>query len=73
MIMWQKYLKIFNNQIPSEQAAADVKDAVAKSIEKNSNLTEDDALLQARVAHILQDGDYEKGKVKLWTPQNLHS
>ena len=38
----EKYLKIFNNQIPSEQAAADVKDAVAKSIEKNSNLTEDD-------------------------------
>lgn len=40
---------------------------------KKANLTEDDALLQARVAHILQDGDYEKGKVKLWTPQNLHS
>lgn len=40
---------------------------------KKANLTEDDALLQARVAHILQDGDYEKGKVKLWTPQSLHS
>lgn len=34
--------------------------------------TEEDALLQARVAHILQDGDYKKGKVKLWNPQNLN-
>lgn len=40
---------------------------------KKANLTEEDALLQARVAHILQDGDYEKGQVKLWTPQSLHS
>lgn len=35
--------------------------------------TEEDALLMARVAHILQDGDYKEGKVKLWTPQNLNS
>lgn len=38
----EKYLRIFNNQMPSEQAAQNVQTAVAESIEKNSNLTEDD-------------------------------
>lgn len=37
---------------------------------KTQGLTEEDALLQARVAHILHYGDYnmETGEVKLWTP-----
>lgn len=38
----EKYLRIFNNQMPSEQATQNVQTAVAESIEKNSNLTEDD-------------------------------
>ena len=38
---------------------------------KRAGQTEQDALLQARVAHILQTGDYEKGKIKLWTPNAL--
>lgn len=40
---------------------------------KKAGQTEEDALLMARVAHILQDGDYdfEKGTIKLWTPESL--
>lgn len=38
---------------------------------EKKNLTEDDALTTARLAYILQDGDYndETKEVKLWTPQ----
>ena len=32
-------------------------------------LTEEDALVQARVARILREGEYEEGKVILWTPE----
>lgn len=47
-------------------------DAVVECFEK-AGQTEEDALLMARVAHILQDGDfdYRKGKIKLWTPESL--
>lgn len=49
-------------------------EAVVECFEK-SGQTEEDALLMARVAHILQDGDfdYRKGKIKLWTPESLKS
>lgn len=33
--------------------------------------TADDALLQARLAYILQHGDYIGGKIKLWKPSRL--
>lgn len=38
---------------------------------EKAKLTEADALVQARCARILQDGDYDKatGEVKLWTPK----
>lgn len=35
---------------------------------ENAGKTEEDALQQARVARILRSGEYEDGKVKLWTP-----
>lgn len=35
---------------------------------KKAGLTEDDALLQARIAYILKANDYKGGKIKLWTP-----
>ena len=34
-------------------------------------LTEDDAILQARLAYILRYGDYKGGKVRLWHPRRL--
>ena len=39
----------------------------------HAGLSEEEALRQAQVAHILQHGDYNKktGKVKLWTPKVL--
>lgn len=40
---------------------------VVQAYEK-AGLTEDDALLNARMAYILQSKDYENGEVKLWTP-----
>lgn len=45
---------------------------VVESYEKQG-LTEDDALLQARLAHILHDGDYdvETGDIKMWTPKDV--
>ena len=45
-------------------------DAVVDAF-KTRGLTEEDALVQARVAHILHYGDYNKetGEVKLWTPK----
>jgi DNA polymerase-1 len=42
--------------------------AVVKAYKK-AQLTEDDALVQARVARVLRDGDYVKGEVKLWEPR----
>lgn len=42
-------------------------DTVVKSF-KNAGCTEEDALVQARVARILRDEDFKDGKVKLWTP-----
>lgn len=38
-----------------------------------AGLTEDDALLQARVARILRasDWDFDKGEIKFWTPSTL--
>ena len=36
---------------------------------KAVGLTEEDALVQARVARILRCEDYEKGGVKLWNPK----
>ena len=33
-----------------------------------SGLSKEDALIQARVSYILQDKDFKKGKVRLWTP-----
>ncbi len=35
---------------------------------EKAGLTEEDALVQARVAHILRDGEYEDGEVTLWVP-----
>lgn len=37
---------------------------------KSQNLTEEDALIQARMAYILHKDDYdmETHKIKLWTP-----
>jgi hypothetical protein len=35
----------------------------------SAGLTEEDALVQARVARVLRDGEYENGEVKLWTPR----
>ena len=34
----------------------------------SKGMTEDELLVQARVARILRDEDYHKGEVKLWTP-----
>ena len=31
--------------------------------------TEDDALVQARVARILREGDYSDGVINLWSPR----
>lgn len=42
-------------------------ETVVKAYEAQG-LTEDDALVMARVAYILQAKDYVKGKIKLWTP-----
>lgn len=38
---------------------------------KSKDLTEDDALLTARLAYILQHEDYTDGKITLWTPSKL--
>lgn len=43
-------------------------DIVVSHYEK-AGLTEDDALLNARMAKILRAEDYENGKVKLWEPR----
>lgn len=40
-------------------------------IYESKGYTEDDALLQARLAYILQHGDYTKGRIKLWNPKRL--
>lgn len=41
--------------------------AVVASYEKKG-LSEDDAILQARLAYMLQVNNYDKGKIKLWEP-----
>lgn len=38
----EKYLQVFNNQTPSDEASTDVKTAVAKSIENNTGDTDSD-------------------------------
>jgi DNA polymerase-1 len=42
---------------------------IVKGIYKEKGYTQKEALQQARVAHILRHGEYNKktGKVKLWT------
>ena len=42
-------------------------EAVVRAFEK-AEMTEIDALRNARLAYILRDGDYVDGEVKLWTP-----
>jgi 5'-3' exonuclease len=42
-------------------------DGVVK-IYKSKGLQEKHALLTARLAYILQNKDYDKGKITLWTP-----
>ena len=53
---------------------ADLWDMVVADYEAKG-MTEDDALLQARLAYILQHGDYnvKKGGIRLWTPKKLES
>jgi DNA polymerase-1 len=46
----------------------DLWDAVVELYSKY-NMTEEDALLQARLAYILQHGDYRKGGIRLWKPK----
>lgn len=38
------------------------------TVYESKGLTEDDALLTARLAYILQNKDYNKGKIELWNP-----
>lgn len=42
-------------------------EAVCKAYEK-AGLTEDDALLNARMAYILRNENYDNGEIKLWEP-----
>ena len=45
-------------------------DAVLEAYSTNG-LSPDDAIRQARLAYILQHGDYENGEVRLWKPTNI--
>lgn len=49
-------------------------EAIVETYEKKG-LSEDDALLQARLAFILRDGwyNFDSQEVTLWTPQQLHA
>lgn len=49
---------------------ADLWPAVVELYERNG-LFEDDAILQARLAYILQHGDYKPKGIKLWNPKRL--
>lgn len=46
---------------------------IVKSFFEAAGLTEEDALMNARLAHIMREGDYnfDTHKVKLWTPSRI--
>ena len=52
---------------PGERPLEDLWDQVVRAYEAK-DLTEDDALAQARCARILRNTDFEEGEIKLWTP-----
>ena len=47
--------------------------SVIVDLYEKQGMTEDDALMTARLAYILQNDDYnrETGRVKMWTPDLL--
>ena len=55
---------------PGERPLEDLWDQVVRAYEAK-DLTEDDALVQARCARILRNTDFEDGEIKLWTPTTL--
>ena len=52
---------------PGERSLDDLWDQVVR-IYESKDLTQDDALVQARCARILRNTDFEEGEIKLWTP-----
>ena len=52
---------------PGERPLEDLWDRVVRAYEAK-DLTEDDALVQARCARILRNTDFEEGEIKLWQP-----
>ena len=52
---------------PGERPLEDLWDQVVRAYEAK-DLTEDDALVQARCARILRNTDFEEGEIKLWQP-----
>ena len=52
---------------PGERPLEDLWDQVVR-IYESKDLTQDDALAQARCARILRNTDFEEGEIKLWTP-----
>ena len=52
---------------PGERPLEDLWDQVVRAYEAK-DLTQDDALAQARCARILRNTDFEEGEIKLWTP-----
>ena len=55
---------------PGERPLADLWSQVVAAYEAK-DLTEDDALIQARCARILRNTDFVEGEIKLWTPTTL--